>query len=96
MRGLGIRDLCLAVAAAGAVGFAAGASASSATQIVTDEAAGIVRVMVRGQEMVRIDDSGMHVRRNLEYGGTITDVGEQAFDASHEEGATGATRGRAP
>jgi hypothetical protein len=47
-------------------------------QIVTDEKAGIVRVLIAGREILRIDDSGLHVKGNIEYTGQLKDAGSKA------------------
>jgi hypothetical protein len=48
------------------------------TQIETDQKAGIIRFIVNNREQARIDATGLHVRDNIEYGGTVTDTGEAA------------------
>lgn len=63
-----------------------GAAASTAekpadqrVEIRSDQAAGAVHIIIDGQETVIIDQQGLHVRRDIEYGGTITDYGEKGF-----------------
>lgn len=51
----------LAVVVALSVGVAVGARAAGGTRVVTDEAAGVVRVMVKGKEMLRVDEEGVHI-----------------------------------
>jgi hypothetical protein len=46
----------------------------------TDQEAGFVRVIIDNREVARIDSAGLHVRNDIEYGGTITDTGIQYFD----------------
>lgn len=46
----------------------------------TDQEAGFVRVIIDNKEVARIDSAGLHVRNDIEYGGTITDTGIQYFD----------------
>jgi hypothetical protein len=46
----------------------------------TDQKAGFVRVIIDNKEVARIDSAGLHVRNDIEYGGTITDTGIQYFD----------------
>lgn|GEM_PF-6338173 len=51
-----------------------------ATRIETDEQAGAIRFFIDGQEAVRIDAAGLHVRDDVRFGGTIKDVGLQSGD----------------
>lgn len=48
-------------------------------EIRPDQAAGAVRIIIDGEEAVIIDKEGLHVRRNIEYGGSISDYGEKGF-----------------
>jgi hypothetical protein len=41
---------------------------SNATRIETDQATGAIRFIVNGQEQVRIDETGLHVRQGLQLG----------------------------
>ena len=47
-------------------------------QIVTDEKTGIVRVLIAGREILRIDDSGLHVKGDIEYTGQLKDAESKA------------------
>ncbi|ABE61475.1 hypothetical protein Nham_0586 [Nitrobacter hamburgensis X14] len=50
------------------------------TAIIADGPRGIVRVMAGGREVARFDAAGLHVRNEIEYGGSISDTGVQYFD----------------
>ena len=45
------------------------------TRVETDQKTGVIRFIVNGREEALIDSTGLHVRHNVEYGGTITDTG---------------------
>lgn len=45
-------------------------------EIITDEKAGVVRVLIAGREILRIDAAGLHVKGDLDYTGVMTDRGE--------------------
>jgi hypothetical protein len=53
-------------------------TALEATRIEVDQDANVIRFFIDGQEAVRIDATGLHVRENIRYGGTIKDTGAQA------------------
>lgn len=42
-------------------------------QLVTDQSAGVVRIVIDGNEIVWIDSTGLYVRGDIAYKGTITD-----------------------
>lgn len=67
-----------------AVAFAAPPMPS--TRIEADDSAGVIRFIVKGREEARLDETGLHVRQGIGYGGAITDGG-----AAHYIGA-GAAR----
>ena len=59
-------------------------------EIVTDEDAGAVRILIDGKPVVIIDETGLHVRGDISYGGKLTDYGTSGFDshtaeAGHDE-----------
>ena len=56
-------------------GHAAAKSGDGKTQVVTDEQAHVVRVIIDGKEVLTIDAKGLHVNGNVEYSGTIRDTG---------------------
>lgn len=56
------------------------ASGSAATRIEVDEEAGAIRFFIDGHEKARLDAAGLHVRENIDYGGTLTDYGQKGFD----------------
>jgi hypothetical protein len=51
---------------------------SEATRIEVDQDANVIRFFIEGQEAVRIDARGLHVREDIRYRGTIKDTGSQA------------------
>ena len=48
--------------------------------IAEDQKIGAFRFMIDGQEVARLDATGLHVRESIEYGGTLTDAGTAHFD----------------
>ena len=48
-------------------------SAAGSPQVITDEKHNAVLVLIRGKEVVRIDERGLHVSGDLDYTGVITD-----------------------
>ncbi len=48
------------------------------TQIVADEKAGIVRIFIDGKEILAVDANGLRVNGNLDYRGTIADIGPES------------------
>ncbi len=57
-------------------------------RLVTDQSAGVVRIVIDGKEVARFTADGLQVRDAIEYGGTITDTGTAYFD--HRTGGSGA------
>jgi hypothetical protein len=55
--------------------------------VVADEQAGVIRFYIDGQELMRLDADGLHVREDVEYGGALTDTGTARFDEHATEGA---------
>lgn len=51
------------------------ASAASKVEVVEDQDAGVVRVLIGGKEVVVIDERGLHVTGDIEYTGVSTDSG---------------------
>jgi hypothetical protein len=49
-------------------------------EIVADEEKGVIRFFIKGKEAMRLDESGLHVRDGVTYGGTIGDTGPSSFD----------------
>jgi hypothetical protein len=47
-------------------------------EIIEDQEAGAVRVLIDGKEVLTIDASGLHVSGSIIYTGSITDIGESA------------------
>lgn len=52
----------------------------SRTAIIEDQAAGIIRFVIDGQEVAQLDSHGLHVRENIEFGGILTDAGTAYYD----------------
>lgn len=48
--------------------------------MVTDESAGVLRFLIDGKEVARIDAQGLSIREDISYGGSITDYGQVGFD----------------
>jgi hypothetical protein len=62
---------------------AAGATAQPSAprlDIVRDEGAAAFRFMIDGAEVAHLDESGLYVRGDIVYGGTLTDAGTAYFD----------------
>jgi hypothetical protein len=58
-------------------------------QLIEDQNAGAVRVVVDGKDVARIDANGLHVRGDVAYGGVSLDYGGSGFDsyvAGHSNG----------
>ncbi|GEC36473.1 hypothetical protein JOH52_000824 [Sinorhizobium meliloti] len=49
--------------------------------IVEDAEVKAFRFMIDGLEVARLDSTGLHVRKGLSYGGSITDYDSPGFDA---------------
>jgi hypothetical protein len=60
---------------------------NNVTAIVTDHDHNVIRFMVNGVEVARLTGNGLQVRNDIEYGGTITDTGVQAFDQHTGDGS---------
>ena len=48
---------------------------NSDTQIIADRSENIIRFVIDGEEVMRLDGEGLHVKRSIEYGGSLTDIG---------------------
>src|SRR3954469_17715577 len=64
----------LSLSAAYAAG-AATAERPPATRTETDPKTGALLFIINGKEQARIDATGLHVREDVAYGGTLTDYG---------------------
>ena len=60
------------------------APAEPQTRVETDQATGVIRFIVKGQEQARIDLTGLYVRHHIAYGGAITDEGATGYDTRVE------------
>jgi hypothetical protein len=49
------------------------------TRIETDQKTGAVKIIVDNREVARFDARGLHVRKDLEYGGIVSDTGEAGY-----------------
>ena len=61
------------------------APAEPQTRVETDQATGVIRFIVKGQEQARIDSTGLHVRQSVEYGGDLTDTGPAYYTPAKAE-----------
>lgn len=68
-----------------AAGFTGAASITPGQAAPSDKAAlistegGIIRFLIGGEEKARIDETGFHVKGDLNYAGVITDTGLAAY-----------------
>lgn len=53
---------------------------AQAVVIIEDQETKAFRFMIDGQEIARLDATGLRVRESVEYGGTLTDTGTAHFD----------------
>jgi len=65
-------------------------SKSSKTEIIADDAAGTVRIVINGKTFGMFTEEGLHVIGDVVYGGTITDTGaeyiQKKIDAVNTDG----------
>lgn len=47
--------------------------------IEADQDSGVVRFVIDGREVARLDAAGLHVRGDINFGGALTDYGEAGF-----------------
>lgn len=59
---------------------AKGAARGDAPSMIVDPDTNSFRFFIDGKEVARIDARGLRIRENVEYGGTISDVGADDFD----------------
>lgn len=59
---------------------AAGQDQQQTVDLVLDHSSGSFRFFIDGSEVARVDREGLHVRKDIEYGGTLTDTGIDHFD----------------
>lgn len=50
------------------------------TRIEIDQQADVIRIVIDGAEVARFDAGGLHVRGDVNYGGSIADYGQAGFD----------------
>lgn len=50
------------------------AQTSNRAEILMDQTAGVVRVIIDGQEVARFTADGLHVRNDISFSGTIADT----------------------
>lgn len=53
---------------------------------VEDQEEGVFHFIIDGQEVARLDSTGLHVRKGISYGGSITDYDPPGFDAHIAQG----------
>lgn len=53
-----------------------------AAAVIADERAGVVKIMIKGQEIARFDENGLQVDGDLTYSGAISD--SEASNATQE------------
>lgn len=51
------------------------------TRIEADDEADVIRFVVKGQLAAILDETGLHIRNDLAYGGVTMDDGPDGFDA---------------
>lgn len=54
------------------------------TALVVDPTDGTVRVLIDGQEKLRIDAAGLHVQGDVSYSGMISDSGDSAAEPAQK------------
>jgi hypothetical protein len=57
-------------------------AADNHTAIIADEQHNTIRIMIDGREAARFTAEGLQVRKDIEYGGTISDTGQDYYDQS--------------
>jgi hypothetical protein len=57
-----------------------GSQALNQTRIEADNDSGMIRFIVKGEVAAVLTEDGFHVRRNVKYGGSTFDYGEQDFE----------------
>jgi hypothetical protein len=63
-----------------------GTEPTDRVEIIPDQDAGAVRILIDGREVATIDADGLHVAGNIAYTGNITDTGgQQPERGQHEE-----------
>lgn len=55
------------------------------TRIEVDERAGIIRFFIDGQEKATLNADGLHIQGDIDYAGTIRDVGAAGSDSPARE-----------
>jgi hypothetical protein len=58
----------------------ASAPQPEAPVMIIDPDSKAFRFIIDGKEVARLDEHGLHVRENIEYGGMITDVGVDSYN----------------
>jgi hypothetical protein len=77
--------LLLISAPAYAAGPAPQPTGQEATRIETDQKTGVIRFIVNGREVGRLDRDGLRVRGNIAYTGEIDDIGQGNYDKPQPE-----------
>jgi hypothetical protein len=66
----------------------AAAAADDRDAILVDKQHDVIRIIIDGREAARFNADGLQVRQGIEYGGTLTDTGQDYYD--QRTGAAGA------
>jgi hypothetical protein len=56
------------------------ATSGKRVELLPDQKAGALRVVIDGTPVAWFDADGLHVRQNIEYGGTISDIGTEHLE----------------
>lgn len=55
-------------------------AASAEPVLIVDSETKSFRFVIDGREVACIDRAGLHVRENINYGGMVTDIGQESYD----------------
>lgn len=61
------------------------AASSPSVDIIPGADGGSIRFVINGTPVAVIDADGLHVRDDLDYGGSLTDTGPSGFDRDYRE-----------
>ena len=65
--------ICISILGGASILATVSARDAGRTAVITDEKTGTVRILAGGREIVVIDESGLYVRGDVAYRGTLTD-----------------------
>jgi hypothetical protein len=63
-----------------AVPAASAGAKSQRVELIPDQKAGALRVVIDGKPVAWFDADGLHVLQNIEYGGTVSDTGTEHLE----------------